>query len=124
MSLHFHKIQTKRTAEYPLIIHYTHEPRFKHYKLMIHRIWQHVFRKTPISTRRLIIGTRNNQNLTKELVRRSPYIASSKPKQSTRNSSSNTHHSRRKHRKPSTPNPDTMNRQNKLHTKNKNKSNH
>ena len=56
----------------PLIVHYTHEKQFAFYKSRIHQEWNHLFHVTPVSETRLIIGTRNNSNLTKELVQRSP----------------------------------------------------
>ena len=65
-----------------MINHYTHEGRFKHYKYMLYQIWKEVFGKTPISSRRLIMDTRNSPHLTKGLARQSPYIAGPTPKQS------------------------------------------
>ena len=58
----------------PLIIHYTHEQRFGHYKRAIHQKWNDSFRDTPVMDTVLVVGTQNNPNLTKELVRRSPYL--------------------------------------------------
>ena len=55
-----------------VIIHYTHENRFSYYKCAIHEIWKKNFGETPVISSRLIVGTRNNLNLNRELVRRSP----------------------------------------------------
>lgn len=57
-----------------LIIHYTHEQRFAHYKSKIHQEWNKLFLHTPVIDTKLIVGTRNKPNLTKELVRRCPYL--------------------------------------------------
>ncbi|CAF3397469.1 unnamed protein product [Rotaria sp. Silwood2] len=59
---------------HPMIIHYTHEKRFAHYKSSIHKLWQCSFGRTPITETKLIVGTRNHPNLTKELVQRSPCV--------------------------------------------------
>ena len=70
---------------YPIIIHYTHEQRFQHYKSMIHKIWNDIFVRTPVTETKLIVGTRNNHNITAELVRRSPQV-------SDHNNHKNNHH--------------------------------
>ncbi|CAF4372175.1 unnamed protein product, partial [Rotaria magnacalcarata] len=74
VSFPFDKKQQKKNTDDPMILLYIHEKRLRHYKFMIHKIWQQAFGKTPAATMRLIVGTRNNRNLIKELVRRSPYI--------------------------------------------------
>ncbi|CAF3766874.1 unnamed protein product [Rotaria socialis] len=69
------KLMRRQQRDYslsPFIIHYTHEERFAYYKSMIHPIWNETFKSTPIITNRLIVGTRNQKNLQKELLRRSP----------------------------------------------------
>ena len=63
-----------RNKQDAVIIHYTHESRFSHYKSAIHEIWKNNFGETPVISSRLIVGTRNNLNLNRELVRRSPRI--------------------------------------------------
>ena len=63
-----------RNKQDVVIIHYTHEGQFSHYKSAIHDIWKTNFSETPVLTTRLIVGTRNNLNLNRELVRRSPCI--------------------------------------------------
>jgi len=45
-----------------------------HYKTRIHQIWNASFQKTTAIETKLIVGTRNNPNLTNELVRRNPRI--------------------------------------------------
>ena len=53
-----------------LIIHYTYEKRLENNKKDIHKLWNQTFQQTPVLNTRLIIGNRNNQNLTKEIVHR------------------------------------------------------
>ncbi|CAF1526878.1 unnamed protein product, partial [Rotaria magnacalcarata] len=65
VSFHFDKKQQKKNTDDPMILHYIHEKRLRHYKFMIHKIWQQAFGKTPAATMRLIVGTRNNRNLIK-----------------------------------------------------------
>jgi hypothetical protein len=60
----------------PIIVHYTYERRFVHYKSKIHQICNASFQKTRGIEMKLIVGTRNNPNVTDKLVRRS----SPKPK--------------------------------------------
>jgi hypothetical protein len=45
-----------------------------HYKSKTHQIWNESFPSTSVTETKLIVGTRNNSNLTKELVRRSPRV--------------------------------------------------
>lgn len=66
------KLLKRQQKEKSLIVHYTYERRFAHYKSNIHQIWNQSFHSTSAMETKLIIGTRNNPNLTKELVRRSP----------------------------------------------------
>jgi hypothetical protein len=68
------KRQQKQQAN-SLIIHYTHEQRFVHYKSAIHRMWANAFQSTPIMNTLLIVGTCNNPNITRELIRLSPFSA-------------------------------------------------
>ncbi|CAF3506423.1 unnamed protein product [Rotaria sp. Silwood2] len=68
------KLLKRRERANSIILHHTHEKRFSHYKRDIHRIWNDIFHNTPVQTTKLIVGTRNNPNLSKELVRRSPFI--------------------------------------------------
>jgi hypothetical protein len=55
-----------------IIMHYTYERCFAHYKSNIHKIWNASFPAATGIDSKLIVGTRNNPNSTKELVRRSP----------------------------------------------------
>lgn len=73
--------QQRDSSIYPNIIHYTHQKQFTHYKSQIHKIWDDSFKRTPIITDKLIVGIRNQPNLQKEFVRRSPYP----PKQNKQN---------------------------------------
>ncbi|CAM4843744.1 unnamed protein product [Rotaria magnacalcarata] len=67
-----HKRDTSTIFNSPIIIHYTHENQYAHYKSKIHKAWCESFHRTPVMTTKLIVGSRNNPNLTKELVRRNP----------------------------------------------------
>ena len=67
------KLLTRQRKSNSLIIHYTYENRFAYYKSLIHKNWANFIKSISIIDNLLIIGTRNNPNLTKELVRRSPY---------------------------------------------------
>jgi hypothetical protein len=69
------KLLKRQQKDKSIIVHYTYERRFQHYKSKIHQIWNASFQKTTALESKLIVGTRNNPNLTKELVRRSPRIA-------------------------------------------------
>lgn len=72
------KLMQRQQRDYslsPFIIHYMHEERFAYYKSMIHKTWNETFKTTPIITNRLIVGTRNQKNLQKELLQRSPRTA-------------------------------------------------
>ena len=53
-----------------MIIHYTHEQRLAKYTKVAHQIWHNTFMNTPTQSTRLIIGTRNNRNNTRELVQK------------------------------------------------------
>ena len=55
-----------------LTIHYNYERRFAHYKSRIHRFWNATFPPSTGIESKLIVGSRNNPNLTHEIVRRSP----------------------------------------------------
>ncbi|CAF2080561.1 unnamed protein product [Rotaria magnacalcarata] len=67
-----HKSDNITTFTCPIIIHYTHESRYAHYKSIIHKAWFESFYRTPVMMTKLIVGSRNNPNLTKELVRHNP----------------------------------------------------
>ncbi len=62
----------RQQKEKSIIVHNIHEQRFAHYKSKIHQIWNRSFHSTSAMETKLIVETRNNLNLTKELVRRSP----------------------------------------------------
>ncbi|CAF3564401.1 unnamed protein product [Rotaria socialis] len=55
-----------------LIIHYTHEKRFKTRKRDLHRIFQETFANTSILETKLIVGNRNQKSTMKELIRKRP----------------------------------------------------
>ena len=77
------KLLKRRERAKSVILHYTHEQRFSHYKRAIHQMWNDTFHNTPLQTATLIVGTRNNPNLGKELVRRNPF-QKNKPTVTTR----------------------------------------
>jgi hypothetical protein len=66
------KLLKRQEKQKSIIVHYTYERRFAHYESKIHHIWNESFHFTSAMETKVIIGTRNNPNLTKELVRRSP----------------------------------------------------
>jgi hypothetical protein len=68
------KLLKTQQKEKSLIVHYTYERRFAHYKSKIHHIWNASFQHETVIDTKLIVGTRNNSNLTKKLVRRSPRV--------------------------------------------------
>jgi hypothetical protein len=57
-----------------LIIHQTYEKRLKNNKKDIHQLWHRTFTQTPVLNTRLIIGNRNNHNMTRELLHRQPRL--------------------------------------------------
>lgn len=64
------KLVKRQQKHKSIIVHYTHEKRFAHYKSKIHQQWNASF---PICTgieTKLIVGTSNHPNINKELVRR------------------------------------------------------
>ena len=67
------KLLKRQKRAKSVILHCTHEQRFSHYKRAIHQMWNDTFHNTPIHSATLIVGTRNNPNLEKELVRRNPF---------------------------------------------------
>ena len=56
-----------------ILLHYTYEKQFSRYKREIHQIWDDTFQNTPIQATTLIVGSRNNPNISKELIRRNPF---------------------------------------------------
>jgi len=47
-----------------------YEARLQNNKKDIHKLWNQTFKQTQVFDTRLIIGNRNNRNLTKEMVHR------------------------------------------------------
>jgi hypothetical protein len=72
------KLLKRQQKDKSIIIHYTYERRFAHYKSKIHQIWDASFPKTTGIETKLIVGTRNNPNLTNEIVRRSSRLEKEK----------------------------------------------
>ncbi|CAF4375325.1 unnamed protein product [Rotaria sordida] len=67
------KLLKRRERGNSIIIHYTHERRFSHYKRAFHQIWNDTYHNTPVQTTKLTVGSRNNPNICKKLVRRNPF---------------------------------------------------
>jgi hypothetical protein len=64
---------TKQTKfDTNLIIHYTYEKRLQSNKKEIHQLWNQTFQQTIAMHTRLIVGTRNSPDLTRELIHRRP----------------------------------------------------
>ena len=80
------KLLKRQRKHNSIIIHYKYERRFAHYKSRIHQLWNGTFPPMNAIDTKLIVGTRNNPNLTKELVRRSPYARTKHRKPQTRSS--------------------------------------
>ncbi len=55
-------------------INYTYEQRLANNKKDFHQIWNNIFRNTPTVNTKLIIGTCNRRNATKEMVSKRPRI--------------------------------------------------
>ena len=78
------KLLKRQQKDKSIILHYTYEQRFTRYKSKIHHLWNASFPASTGINTRLIVGTRNNPNMTKELVRRSPQqpkLKTQQPKQ-------------------------------------------
>ncbi|CAF1507917.1 unnamed protein product [Didymodactylos carnosus] len=67
------KLLKRKERADSIIIHYTYEQRFADYGRKIHQLWDNVFHGTPLKQKRVIVGTRNNPNLSKELICRNPF---------------------------------------------------
>jgi hypothetical protein len=81
------KLLKRKERAKSIILHYTHEQRFAHYKRAIHQMWDDTFHNKPLHSTTLTVGTRNNPNLGKELVYRNPLS-----KNGRRNTSRPTNH--------------------------------
>lgn len=68
-----------------LLVHYTHEQRLANNKKDFHQIWNNIFGNTTNTNTKLIIGTRNSRNATREMISKRPRVQpiSSKPKPKT-----------------------------------------
>ena len=62
----------EKTDEKKLIIHYTHEKRLESLKRDMHKIYNNVFKNTPVEDLKLIVGTRNRRDAGNELIRKRP----------------------------------------------------
>jgi hypothetical protein len=67
------KLLKRRERANSIMLHYTHDKSFSHYKRIFHQIWNDTFYNTPIQIIKLIVGTRNSPNLSKELIHRNPF---------------------------------------------------
>jgi hypothetical protein len=52
------KRKQRANALTPLIIHYTYDRRFAHYKSKIHQQWSDSFRHAPLTETKLLVGTK------------------------------------------------------------------
>ena len=64
------RLQKQNKFDKNLILHYMYETRLQNNKKDIHKLWNQTFEQTQVFDTRLIIGNRNNRNLTKEIVHR------------------------------------------------------
>jgi hypothetical protein len=78
------KEQKQKPYEENLIIHYTHEKRLHDFKRDMHQVYDDVFKNTPVSDVKLIVGNRNRRNASKELIHKRPKLSilKNKPKKS------------------------------------------
>ncbi len=67
--------QKQKPYEEKLIIHYTHEKILHDFKRDIHRVYDDVFKNTPVSDVKLIVGNRNRRNASKELIHKRPKLS-------------------------------------------------
>ena len=56
-----------------MIMHCAYEKCVADHGRRIHQIWDDTFQNTAFQGIKLIVGTRNNPNLSKELIRRNPF---------------------------------------------------
>ncbi|CAF3964097.1 unnamed protein product [Rotaria sp. Silwood1] len=55
-----------------ILIHYTHEKRFHSMKQDMHRIYDKVFKDTPVEHIKMIVGNRNRRATKHQLIRKRP----------------------------------------------------
>ncbi len=55
-----------------LIVHYTHEKRFRSFKREMHQVYENVFKNTLAMDQNLIVDNRNRQDAQKELIHKRP----------------------------------------------------
>ncbi|CAF4518281.1 unnamed protein product [Rotaria socialis] len=55
-----------------LIVHYTHEQRFQTFKSDMHRVYDNVFKDTPVADVKLIVGNKNRRSSKNELICKRP----------------------------------------------------
>jgi hypothetical protein len=71
-------------SEKKLFIHYTHEKRFHSFKKDMHQLYEHIFNDPSVRYVKMIVGSRNRRNSTKELIHKRPnkYLLQNKPMKS------------------------------------------
>ena len=74
-------IVKRQQKDKSIIVHYTYERRFGHYEFDVHKLWNASFPTASEVDSKVIVGTRENSNLTKELVRRSSSLTKISNKQ-------------------------------------------
>lgn len=67
------KLLQRKEKGNAMILHYTFEKRYSHIGRSIHQIWDDTLQNTSFDQMKLISGTRNHPNLSKELIRRNPF---------------------------------------------------
>lgn len=76
----------KPTTNYEnkLIIHYTHEKRFRSTKRDLHQIYDNIFKNTPVEDVKIIVGNKNQAQSKRQLIRKRPNksILTNKPNKS------------------------------------------
>lgn len=69
------KTEKEERSNQCLILHYKHEQRLASYKKDIHQLWNKTFTNTPVISTKLIVGSCNNKNATRELVSKRPSMS-------------------------------------------------
>jgi hypothetical protein len=67
--------QQQKVKENRLIIHYKHEKRFQSFKRDMHQVYEAIFKNTPVSNVKLIVGNRNRRDARNELNRKRPKLS-------------------------------------------------
>lgn len=68
--------------EKKMITHYTHERRFESMKRDMHKIYDDIFKETPVADVKMVVGSRNRRDARNDLIRKRPHhsILKNKPR--------------------------------------------